>query len=121
MADLIKAWPTKNAGYDLIVCNLVLGHTEDLSHIYSEAFRSLQKDGQLYISEMNPFWHCQAGKARLQRDAQINEVRAFVYHVTNSLQAAATNNFSLESFNEYWHTEDQDKPLRLAVFKFVKA
>ena len=99
----------------------MLGHTEDLSHIYNEAFRSLQNDGQLYISELNPFRHYQACKARLQRDAQITEVRAFIHHVTIFLQAAATNNLSLESFNEYWHTKDQDKPPRLAVFKFVKA
>ncbi len=35
IADLTKKWPAENESYDLIVCNLVLEHIEDLSFIFS--------------------------------------------------------------------------------------
>ena len=41
-ANLTTPWPSKNNSHDLIVCNLVVEHIEDLSHIFKEAFRSLQ-------------------------------------------------------------------------------
>lgn len=95
-------------------------HIEDLSHIFKEAFRSLQKGGCFYISELHPFRQYLGGKANFQRDGQVTEVLAYVHHVSEFLQAAAANNLSLESFNEYWHPEDQGKPPRLAVFMFKK-
>ncbi len=119
-ADLTKHWPSKNDGHDLIICNLVLEHIEDLSHIFKEAFRSLRKGGSFYISELHPFRQYQGGRAHFQRDLQVTEVPAFVHHVSEFLQAAAANNLVLESFNEYWHAEDQGKPPRLAVFMFKK-
>ena len=119
-ADLTKPWPSKNDSHDLIVCNLVLEHIEDLSHIFNEAFRSLQKGGRFYISELHPFRQYQGSKARYEQDGRVIEVNAFVHHVSEFLRAAATNNLGLESFNEYWHPEDQGKPPRLAVFMFKK-
>lgn len=120
VTDLTKAWPTKSGSHDFVIGNLVLEHIEDLSHIFGEAFRSLRKGGRFYISELHPFRQYQGGKARFERDGQVSEVDAFVHHVSEFLQAAAANNLSLESFNEYWHPEDQGKPPRLAVFMFNK-
>ncbi len=120
VADLTQAWPTRNDSHDLIACNLVLEHIEDLSHIFSEAFRSLQKGGRFYISELHPFRQYQGGKARFQSGEKVTEVHAYVHHVSEFLQSAATNNLSLECFNEYWHSEDQGKPPRLAAFMFKK-
>ena len=120
VADLTKSWPIKNDLHDLIVCNLVLEHVEDLSHIFKEAFRSLQKGGRFYISELHPFRQYQGGKARFQRGDQVVEVDAHVHHVSDFLQAAAESGLSLKTFNEYWHVDDQGKPPRLAVFIFEK-
>jgi len=104
----------------LIVCNLVLEHIEDLSHVFKEAFRSLRKGGHFYISELHPFRQYQGGKANFHRQGAVIEVPAFVHHVSEFLQTAAANNLGLEVFNEYWHPEDQGKPPRLAVFEFKK-
>ncbi len=120
-ADLTRPWPSKNESHDLIVCNLVLEHIEDLSHIFGEAFRSLRKGGCFYVSELHPFRQYQGGRARYEQDGQVMEVAAFVHHVSEFLQAAAANNLCFESFDEYWHSEDQGKPPRLAVFMFKKA
>jgi len=118
--DLSKPWPAKNDNYDLIICNLVLEHIEDLSHIFKEAFRSLQKGGRFYISELHPFRQYQGGKANFQRDGQVTEIPAFVHHVSEFLRAAVASNLVLESFNECWHPEDHGKAPRLAVFVFKK-
>ena len=45
MADLTQTWPCDDESYDLIVCNLVLEHIEDLSFIFSEAQRVLEGGG----------------------------------------------------------------------------
>lgn len=120
IADLAQLWPTKNDDHDLIVGNLVLEHIEDLSHVFREVFRSLKKGGHFYISELHPFRQYQGGKARFQRGEHTTEVPAYVHHVSEFLMAAAANNLVLESFNEYWHSEDMGKSPRLAVFMFKK-
>ena len=120
VADLTEYWPIKNDIYDLIVCNLVLEHIEDLSHIFKEAFRSLGTAGRFYISELHPFRQYQGGKARFQRGDQLTEVHAHVHHVSDFLQAAASSGFSLRTFHEYWHPDDHGKSPRLVVFMFDK-
>lgn len=119
-ADLTGQWPTTSDSHDLIVCNLVLEHIEDLTHIFREVFRSLQNGGRFYISELHPFRQYQGGRARYKQDGQLIEVAAFVHHVSEFLQAAATSNLTLESFNEHWHVDDHGKPPRLATFLFKK-
>jgi malonyl-CoA O-methyltransferase len=49
MADLTKRWPCEDNAYDLITCNLVLEHIEGLSHIFSEAVRTLRSNGIFLI------------------------------------------------------------------------
>jgi ubiquinone/menaquinone biosynthesis C-methylase UbiE len=120
VADLTKPWPSQNESCDLLVCNLVLEHIEDLSPIFKEAVRSLKKGGAFYISELHPFRQYQGGKARFERNEELIEVRAYVHHVSDFLQAAVGNGLSLKAFNEYWHLDDQGKPPRLAVFTFEK-
>lgn len=120
VADLTGLWPSQNDSHDLVVCNLVLEHIEDLSHVFKEAFRSLRAGGRFHISELHPFRQYQGGKAHFQREGQTTEVQAFIHHVSDFLQAATGNGFSLKTFNEYWHPDDDGKPPRLAVFMFEK-
>ena len=120
IADLSNAWPSQNSAYDLLVCNLVLEHIEDLSHIFKEAFRSLQSGGCFHVSELHPFRQYQGGKARFQRGEEVTEVQAHVHHLSDFLKAADDSGINLKTFNEYWHPDDQGKPPRLAVFMFEK-
>ena len=41
VADLTRSWPCADQAADLIVCNLVLEHIADLTHIFAEAKRCL--------------------------------------------------------------------------------
>jgi malonyl-CoA O-methyltransferase len=120
MADLTKQWPCEDAEYDLITCNLVLEHIRDLPHIFSEATRTLRKGGQFFINELHPFKQYQGTKARFEKGDEIVEVDAFTHHISDFINAAADQNFTLLKLGEYWHVTDVNKPPRIASFLFEK-
>ena len=120
MANLTKRWPCENEAYDLIVCNLVLEHIENLTHIFSEAARTLQPQGRFFINELHPFKQYKGTKARFERDTEIIEVDVFVHHISDFTNAASASGLKLVKLHEYWHAEDQDKPPRLVSFLFEK-
>jgi ubiquinone/menaquinone biosynthesis C-methylase UbiE len=120
VADITKPWHCEDQSVDLIVCNLVLEHVENLSPIFSEAFRTLIEKGHFFISELHPFKQYQGTKANFQQDQEITEIPAFIHHISDFISAAETNGFALKSFKEWWHEEDNNKPPRLISFMFVK-
>ena len=120
VADLTQKWPSENRSYDLIVCNLVLEHIEDLSFIFSEALRVLQEQGRFIINELHPFRQYEGKKARFDTEKGVTEIPAFVHHISDFLNAAATNGLRLVKLNEWWHEQDQGKPPRIISFIFEK-
>ena len=120
ISDLTKQWPCEDGEYDLVVCNLVLEHIEDLSHIFSEAARTLEPNGRFFINELHPFKQYEGKKARFSRGEETIQVDAFVHHISDFLNAAAVNDLKLVMLNEYWHEKDQSKPPRLVSFMFER-
>ncbi|MBI4810222.1 MAG: class I SAM-dependent methyltransferase [Ignavibacteriales bacterium] len=120
IADITNRWHIRDRSADLIVCNLVLEHVENLPSIFSEAYRTLVDKGHLFICELHPFRQYQGTKASFQRDQGITEIQAFVHNISDFLDAAEINSFILESFKEWWHEDDKNKLPRLASFIFVK-
>jgi ubiquinone/menaquinone biosynthesis C-methylase UbiE len=120
IADLTQPWPCEGQWAELVVCNLVLEHIEDLSFIFSEASRTLMEDGRFFISELHPFRQYQGTKANFQRDQDKTEIQAFVHHLSAFIHAAKNNGLTLEDCGEWWHEEDQAKPPRLVSFMFRK-
>lgn len=120
VADITKQWPCDDQSVDLIVCNLVLEHIEALSFIFSEAFRSLVERGHFFICELHPFRQYQGTKANFQRDQATIEIQAFVHHISDFLDAAKNNGFTLKELKEWWHEADQNKAPRLVSFMFEK-
>jgi ubiquinone/menaquinone biosynthesis C-methylase UbiE len=118
VGDLTKTWMCNNASADLITCNLVLEHIQDLSFIFSEASRVLVKGGYFFISELHPFKQYQGMKANFQSNQEAIEITAFTHHISEFMNVAKACGFSLEDFQEWWHERDQDKPPRLATFLF---
>lgn len=120
VADLTHPWHYANSSVDLITCNLVLEHIEDLEFIFSEAFRVLAVGGHFFICELHPFRQYQGTQANFQTMHGTIEIQAFVHHISDFLNAAKSNGFRLKAFKEWWHETDQNRPPRLASFMFRK-
>ena len=120
MMDITQRWNFENQSFDLIVCNLVLEHIEDLSFVFSEASRTLKEKGRFFINELHPFKQYEGKKARFYIDQKTIEVEAFVHHMSDFFNAAANYGLTLVKLNEYWHEKDQNKPPRLVSFVFEK-
>lgn len=121
MADLTQRWPCDDGAYDLIVCNLVLEHIENLSFIFLEAYRVLQAGGEFLINELHPFRQYEGKKAVFEHDQGATEIPAFVHHVSDFLSAASSNGLKLAKLSERWHVEDENKPPRIISFLFEKS
>jgi len=122
MMDITQPWKFPDASFNLIVCNLVLEHIQDLSFVFSEAARCLKPKGQFFINELHPFRQYDGRKARFSRDEETIEVDAFVHHISNFTNAASVNGLKLIKLNEYWHEADKDnqKPPRIISILFEK-
>jgi len=120
LADITRRWPGRESSFDLIVCNLVLEHIENLPFTFAEASRVLTDGGRFFISELHPFRQYQGTQARFQRAHDTTEIPAFVHHVTDFIESAAASELSLASLREWWHEEDEGKPPRLVSFLFEK-
>lgn len=120
VADITQSWDCEAHSIDLVTCNLVLEHIQDLSFIFKEASRVLVESGQFFISELHPFRQYQGTQAHFVRNQQRTEIQAFVHHISDFLAAAATNSLELVQMKEWGHEEDQDKPPRIVSFLFNK-
>jgi len=118
--DITKQWTCRNESADLISCNLVLEHIEDLSFIFSQAVRVLVKGGYFFICELHPFRQYQGTQANFQRNQEVIKIPAFMHHISDFFYAGKNHGFMLEDFREWWHEQDQNKPPRLASFLFRK-
>ena len=119
-ADLTQRWPCEDWAYDLVVCNLVLQHIEDLSFIFSEAFRVLEPQGKFLVNELHPFRQYEGKKARFGQGESITEIPAFVHHISEFVNVASDNGWKLLQLKEHWHGHDQGKLPRIISFLFEK-
>lgn len=117
-ADITKPWPCHDNTADLVVCNLVLEHIQNLAFIFAEAARVLVPGGHFFISELHPFRQYRGTKANFQRNQETIQIEAFVHHLSDFFGDAKAHQFRLEEFQEWWHPQDQGKPPRLATFLF---
>lgn len=120
MMDITHPWDFEDRSFDLIVCNLVLEHIQDLSFVFAEAARTLHPGGKFFLNELHPFKQYDGKKARFYRDNEQIEVDAFVHHISDFLDAADKNNLALVKLNEYWHEADQHKLPRIISFLFER-
>lgn len=121
LADLTRPWPCGAACVDLVVCNLVLEHVEDLAFIFSQAYRVLGKGGRFFVCELHPFRQYEGKKATFLHEGRAVEIAAFVHHISAFLEAAQEAGFVLTRLNEWWHDEDEGQPPRLVSFMFEKS
>jgi ubiquinone/menaquinone biosynthesis C-methylase UbiE len=121
IGDITKPWPVPDSSINLISCNLVLEHIENLSSVFAEAARVLATDGLFFVSELHPFRQYRGTQASFQRNKETHTIDAFVHDITDFIGAARNNKLTLETIREWRHEEDHDKPPRLISFLFKKA
>jgi malonyl-CoA O-methyltransferase len=121
LADLTRAWPCDSEIFEMITCNLVLEHIEDLGFVFAEARRVLRNRGRFFVSELHPYRQYQGSKATYRVHDASETIQAFVHHVTDFTDAAHAHGLALESIKEWWHEEDKAKPPRLISFMFRKS
>ncbi|MBK7448261.1 MAG: class I SAM-dependent methyltransferase [Anaerolineales bacterium] len=119
-ADITQPWNCESDSIDLIACNLVLEHIEDLDHIFTQAERTLRNGGVFLINELHPFKQYGGTKARFERGENIIEVDVFIHHISEFIHAAEKNGLKLLKLDEVWHEDDAGKPPRLISFVFGK-
>lgn len=119
-ADLTRPWPLEERSAELVVCNLVLEHIENLRFIFDQAARVLIPGGRFCVCELHPFRQYQGTQAVIQRPDGAVLIPAYVHHMSDFLIAAAEAGFTLVQLREWWHVEDAGKPPRLVSFVFEK-
>ncbi|MEM7725883.1 MAG: class I SAM-dependent methyltransferase [Cyanobacteria bacterium P01_A01_bin.45] len=125
-ADITEPWNFLNFPIDLIVCNLVLEHIENLPFIFAQAFDSLKSGGHFFICELHPFKQYQGSVARFNQNIAASEtvesieIKAFVHHASEFFNSAQNAGFTMIEFKEWWHETDENKPPRLISFLFQK-
>jgi malonyl-CoA O-methyltransferase len=120
LMDITQPWKLQDESFDLIVCDLVLEHIQDLPHIFSEARRTLRPDGHFFIDELHPFRQYEGTKARFYRAEEKVEVDAYTHHISDFLKAAEASQLSLVQLEEYWHETDVNKPPRILSLYFER-
>lgn len=118
--DLTTNWGITNTSADLITCNLVLEHINNLEPIFKQAFQKLNNNGILFVCELHPFKQYTGSKARFETKNGTQELEAYVHHISDFLNAAKSNNYKVIELNE-WFDEDNKKGIpRLVSFVFRK-
>jgi malonyl-CoA O-methyltransferase len=118
--DITRPWPFQTGRFNLVVCNLVLEHIQDLSFIFAEVSRVMAARGMFYVSELHPFRQYLGKKAVYSTEAGRIEIPAHIHHISEFIKGAEASALRMSGFDEEWHPEDVGKPPRLAIFKFVK-
>lgn len=121
LADLTMRWPIDQVTFDLVVCNLVLEHIEDIRTVFGSIAHFIKNNGIFFVCELHPIKQYQGKAARFNSDSGPVEVPAYVHHISDFLEAAAKCGLQLESLKEWWHEADAGKPPRLVSFVFRKA
>jgi malonyl-CoA O-methyltransferase len=119
LADLTRPWPWTAGSFDLVACNLVLEHIEDLSFVFGQAARVLKEGGSFFVCELHPFRQYQGKQAVFSGVEGETRIPAYVHHISDFIRAAAESRLTLSDFREWWHEEDEGKPPRVMSFTFV--
>jgi ubiquinone/menaquinone biosynthesis C-methylase UbiE len=117
-ADITKKWTFGKA--NLITCNLILEHIENLDFTFQQAAKTLKKKGLFFICEYHSFRQYQGKGARFEKDGKELAVVYFVHHISDFCEAAKRNGFILNDLQEWFDENDRTQIPRLTSFLFQK-
>lgn len=119
-ADLTQPWNVPSAYADLISCNLVLEHIENLHFIFQQAADKLKPGGHFFICELHPFRQYTGSKAKYETDQGLEELEVFIHHVSEFTDGAFANGFTVVELKEWFDADKPDDLPRLISFVFQK-
>lgn len=117
-ADITMDWPVKPGWANLVTCSLVLEHIENLDLIFAEAARALKRNGKFYICELHPGRQYGGSRANFMTEEGIQTPPAYTHHLSDFLDAAKSNKFTLLDLNEHFDDNDKTKVPRLLSLVF---
>lgn len=118
--DIAQSWPVSDASQDLISCNLVLQHVQNLNAVFAEAMRTLKPGALFFINELHPIKKYQGSMARYLLNGEELTIPAFDHQISCYTNTARGHHFILEEIDEAWHETDAGRPPRLVTFLFRK-
>lgn len=120
--DVRFPWPVPERSAELITCNLVLEHIEDLRPVFAHARRALRPDGLFFVAEFHPFRQLLGKGARFtDASAEVVKVPAFLHDVSAYVSAGLGEGLELAELSE-WRDEgvDMTGPPRLLALTFKR-
>ena len=120
LADINGSWNFAGSRYDLVTFSLVLEHIEDLGKIFENLNEVTEPDALVYIGELHPFRQYQGAAARFISETGQNQVRCFIHHVSEFVQAAKQHHFQIEDLREYFDNKEPGTRPRILSLKFRK-
>jgi ubiquinone/menaquinone biosynthesis C-methylase UbiE len=121
--DVCQPWPVAERFADLITCNLVLEHIEDIGTVFKHARRAMKPGGILFVSEFHPFRQLLGKQARFASgDAEEIKVPAFLHDTADFVHAGLAQGLQLTQLSE-WRDEGAvaNVPPRLLTLTFRRA
>jgi malonyl-CoA O-methyltransferase len=118
-ADINKPWQFAQQSFDLICCNLMLEHIENLQPVFENATQALSAAGHFFISELHPFKQYTGSKARFEQGGETVVLDCYTHHLSNYFMAAKNAGMMLAELQE-WFDEDAAGVPRLLTLLFQK-
>jgi ubiquinone/menaquinone biosynthesis C-methylase UbiE len=118
--DISRKWPFENTVYDLVTCNLILEHVQDMSPVFTEASRVLKQGGYFFISELHPVKQYMGSKAKFEMNNEVLSPDCFTHHVSEYFELAFKNGFQCLQLKEWFDDENKSSVPRLISFLFNK-
>lgn len=119
-ADVTQNWNIPKESTDLITCNLILEHIEDLETVFQQAFQTLKKGGHFFVCELHPFKQYMGSKARYENEnGEVEVLEVYTHHISEFIDTAESCGFSLKELKE-WFDEDNAEFPRLISLVFKK-
>ncbi|MGV3639990.1 MAG: class I SAM-dependent DNA methyltransferase [Adhaeribacter sp.] len=119
-ADINASWDFGGQVYDLVSFSLVLEHIENLEPVFAQAARSLLAGGYLFLGELHPFKQYAGTKARFDTPEGRQVVPCFNHHISDFLQAAASQGLQLVELNEFFDQDNRMQIPRILTLLFRK-
>ncbi len=107
-ADITQNWNIPKDSVDLICCNLILEHIEDLKIVFGQAFQTLRKGGYFFICELHPFKQYIGSKARFETENGVEVLEVYMHHISEFTDTAAKCGFRLVELKE-WFDEKEER------------